>query len=65
MNFSFSLSDHELVWKYVDWVLSKDPEAGVQVNIQCLIPCLHQGENIISCHNSCSNSLYYFCVWVN
>lgn len=33
MNFSFSLSDHELVWKYVDWVLSKDPEAGVQVNI--------------------------------
>lgn len=27
----FSLSDHELVWKYVDWVLTKDPEAGVQV----------------------------------
>lgn len=26
-----NLSDHELVWKYVDWVLSKDPEAGVQI----------------------------------
>lgn len=26
-----NLSDHELVWKYVDWVLSNDPEAGVQI----------------------------------
>jgi hypothetical protein len=26
-----SLSDHELVWKYVDWVLEKDEEMGVRV----------------------------------
>ncbi|XP_062566210.1 transforming growth factor-beta receptor-associated protein 1-like [Saccostrea cucullata] len=26
-----NLSDHELVWKYVDWVLTRDPEAGVQI----------------------------------
>ena len=30
-NFNFSLSDHELVWKYVDLVLAKEPVAGVKV----------------------------------
>ena len=28
-----SLSDHEIVWKYVDWTLEKDQEKGVQVII--------------------------------
>ncbi|KAK7098537.1 transforming growth factor-beta receptor-associated protein 1-like [Littorina saxatilis] len=26
-----NLSDHELVWKYIDWVLEKDEEMGVKV----------------------------------
>lgn len=26
-----NLNDHELVWKYVDWVLSKDEENGVRI----------------------------------
>lgn len=30
----FSLSDHDLVWKYIDWVLEKDEELGVKV---CLL----------------------------
>ncbi|KAJ8299668.1 hypothetical protein KUTeg_023728 [Tegillarca granosa] len=25
-----NLTDHELVWKYVDWILEKDPENGVK-----------------------------------
>ena len=28
---SFRLSDHELLWKYVDWVLEKDEELGIKV----------------------------------
>ncbi|KAK3103798.1 hypothetical protein FSP39_021971 [Pinctada imbricata] len=26
-----NLNDHELVWKYIDWVLTKDPENGVKI----------------------------------
>ena len=31
-----SLSDHELVWKYIDWVLEKDEEMGVKVSATLL-----------------------------
>ncbi|CAL1541537.1 unnamed protein product [Lymnaea stagnalis] len=31
VTFLSSLADHELLWKYVDWVLEKDEELGVRV----------------------------------
>ena len=59
-NCFFSLNDHELVWKYVDWVLSKDEENGVRVsqyfiNIQYFVSCkedilsLQFDESILVC----------------
>ncbi|XP_022096424.1 transforming growth factor-beta receptor-associated protein 1-like [Acanthaster planci] len=31
VDFLSRLSDHELVWRYVDWALQKDPELGVKI----------------------------------
>ena len=29
----FSLSDHDIVWKYVEWVLERDEKRGVRVSV--------------------------------
>ena len=29
----FSLTNHELLWKYVDWILEKDEELGIKVSV--------------------------------
>ena len=29
--FCFSLNDHDIVWKYVDWALDKDQELSIKV----------------------------------
>ena len=32
----FSLEDHELIWKHMDWLMEKDEELGVRVSHTCI-----------------------------